>query len=305
MDVILVINKKLNLGIFFLYIGLFSFQVTAEEDNSSQVQESSSLKISKDPIQQVENVSPTAQAPSNSAVQKNEINSSQSDQKTEVISSPSSDDNFEFKAIKNSEEISKQDDTANEEKISEESVETPNKERLSEESVEISNKERPSEESLETSEEEKTQIVSDGISEEIKLKVKSFLHPYIYDPEKKKDPFQKPETLKEWEKVKIEDRFHPVENESIDAIKLRAIIWGKDNVIPRALFETSDGKSYTLTKNDRLGDEGSIIYRIDMDRILVMRPYFDPNTGLKAFEPYEKRLKSEKSEDNFYYEKLK
>ena len=144
------------------------------------------------------------------------------------------------------------------------------------------------------------------LSKDIQLKIKSYIPPYIYDPTYKKDPFSKPDQLVEQElKTAEEDRLHPVEDESIDQIKLRAIMWGKDHVVPRALFETSDGKAYTLTKNDRLGEEGSIIYRIDPDRILVMQPFFDPNTGNKAFKPLDPiRLdKSEKSIGSFYYEK--
>ena len=135
---------------------------------------------------------------------------------------------------------------------------------------------------------------------------KLFLPPYIYDSTNKKNPFAKPGILAEEELI-IDpgDRLHPVENESLDVIQLRAILLGKENVIPRALFETSDGRAYTLTKHDRIGDEGAIIYRIEEDRVHVMKPFFDPNTGNKAFNPDSIALKNDRSSSakNFWYER--
>ena len=45
-----------------------------------------------------------------------------------------------------------------------------------------------------------------------------------------------------------------------------------------------------LTENDRIGQEGALIARIETDRIWAMKPVTDPATGLVKFEPYEKTL---------------
>ena len=132
-----------------------------------------------------------------------------------------------------------------------------------------------------------------GESEEVKalkLKIKAYTPDYKYTIEDKKDPFSKPGALKDLTTVP-EERLHPIEQDSIDNIKLKAIIWGRDGVIPRALFEIQN-KTYTLTENDRIGQEGALIARIDMDRVWTMKPVTDPSTGLVKFEPYEKTLKT-------------
>ncbi len=140
---------------------------------------------------------------------------------------------------------------------------------------------------------------------DIEFKIKSFIPPYIYDPSRKKDPFLKPEEAKE-RSVSVEsdpkERLHPVEFESIDDIKLRAILWSQDGVVPRVLLETSDNKTYTLTKNDRIGTEKAIIYRIDQDRIWAMRPFIDPGGGT-GYRPYEKRMSSRNEKSSLIFER--
>ena len=130
-------------------------------------------------------------------------------------------------------------------------------------------------------------------SEEVKslrLKIKAYTPDYKYTGEGKKDPFSKPGALKDVTTIP-EERLHPVEQDSIDNIQLRAIIWGRDGVIPRALFETRN-KTYTLTKNDRIGQEGALIARIETNRVWTMKPVTDPATGQVRFEPYEKTLQT-------------
>ena len=142
-------------------------------------------------------------------------------------------------------------------------------------------------------------------SSETLIEIKTLSPPYIYDPLDKKDPFSKPGALKTVE-TDPKERIHPVEQESIENIQLRAIIWGKDGITPRALFETQDKKAYTLTQNDRLGSESALIYKIESDRVWAMKPFVDPTTGLTGFEPYEKTLRQVGSEANtggFFYER--
>ncbi len=162
-----------------------------------------------------------------------------------------------------------------------------------------------SEEALETDEpsEEQAQTLPPDEDSDLKLKIKSYIPEYKYTVEDKKDPFSKPGALKDVTTLP-EDRLHPVEQESIDNIQLKAILWGKDGVVPRALVETKN-KTYTLTENDRIGQEGALIARIEMNRIWAMKPVTDPSTGLLSFEPYEKTLsaKSNKQEAELFYER--
>lgn len=149
----------------------------------------------------------------------------------------------------------------------------------------------PEEGAVQTAEGEEVEFVQEEESEEVKslrLKIRAYTPDYKYTFEGKKDPFSKPGALKDI-KTLPEDRLHPVEQDSIDNIRLRAIIWGRDGVIPRALFETKN-KTYTLTENDRIGQEGALIARIETDRVWTMKPVTDPATGLVKFEPYEKTL---------------
>ena len=138
---------------------------------------------------------------------------------------------------------------------------------------------------------EEDENVTEDLDENVrtlKLKIKAYTPNYKYTVEDKKDPFSKPGALKDVTTLP-EDRLHPVEQESIDNIQLRAIIWGRDGVVPRALFETKN-RTYTLTENDRIGQEGALIARIETHRIWAMKPVTDPSTGLVSFEPYEKTL---------------
>lgn len=157
-------------------------------------------------------------------------------------------------------------------------------------------------------EEKLEQPVQEGESEEIKslkLKIKAYTPDYKYTGEGKKDPFSKPGALKDITTLP-EERLHPVEQDSIDNIRLKAIIWGRDGVVPRALFEIQN-KTYTLTKNDRIGQEGALIARIETSRVWAMKPVTDPATGQVRFEPYEKTLKTSSGpsakETELFYER--
>lgn len=146
-------------------------------------------------------------------------------------------------------------------------------------------------ETAEQTEDVQEEVEEVGQAEELRalrLKIRAYTPDYKYTIEDKKDPFSKPGALKDVTTLP-EDRLHPVEQASIDNIQLRAIIWGRDGVVPRALFEVQN-KTYTLTENDRLGQEGALIARIETDRIWAMKPVTDPATGLVRFEPYEKTL---------------
>ena len=146
---------------------------------------------------------------------------------------------------------------------------------------------------------------SDAGNVDILLEIKSLVPSYKYNPSDKENPFTPPGQVGEQDlETPEKDRLHPVEEDEWDNIELKAIIWGKDEqVIPRALFQTSDKKTYTLTKNDRIGKERSLIFRIDSNKVWAMKPFIDPGTGVVGYEPHEKKLDSEKKDGNLYYER--
>ena len=190
-----------------------------------------------------------------------------------------------------------EEDTEKKEKSSEEVV---SEEVVSEEAVseEVVSEEVVSENSKDPSQKD----------ESLRIKIKSFLIPYKYDPSgQARDPFDPPGQLSEITFITPEDeRLHPIEKDDLENIQLRAIISGQhENVIPRALFETSDKKTYTLTKNDRLGREGALIFRIEADRVWLMKPFADPGTGIVGYEPEEKILgyTPKQKKGSLYYER--
>ena len=171
------------------------------------------------------------------------------------------------------------------------------KEELVQTAEEVGQEQEEDVQEEELKEVEQAEVVQEGEFEDdvkaLQLKIRAYTPDYKYTGEDKKDPFSKPGALKDVTTV-LEDRLHPVEQDSIDNIQLKAIIWGRDGVIPRALFETQN-KTYTLTENDRIGQEGALIARIETDRIWAMKPVTDPATGLIRFEPYEKTLSTASS----------
>ena len=139
---------------------------------------------------------------------------------------------------------------------------------------------------------------------DLELEIKQRIKSYTYDPILRKDPFTKPGVLDTTLSVSPEETIHPVEEESIESLKLKAIIWSSDGVIPRALFETSKGRSYTLSKNDRIGSQGSIIYRIDTNRVWFMKPFIDPVSKQLGYRPNEISLEREKNvSEELWYER--
>ena len=127
-------------------------------------------------------------------------------------------------------------------------------------------------------------------------RIKQLIPIYTYDPLFRKDPFSPP---KESVDIPSEIGIHPIEDENVDDLTLRAIIWSRDGVIPRALFETKSGKTYTLSKNDRLKG-GSIIYRVDTNRVWYMQPFVDPTTKQLGYKPNDIALSSQGGEDLWY-----
>ncbi len=146
--------------------------------------------------------------------------------------------------------------------------------------------------------------------QEMLLEIKSLIPVYRYSPSEKEDPFSPPGQIGMVDlETKEKDVLHPVERDNLENIQLRAIIWGQnDEVVPRALFETTDQQTYTLTKNDRLGKERALIFKIETDRVWIMKPFVDPGTGVIGYEPDQKVLgdsnqQQQQKGGNLYYEK--
>ena len=161
-------------------------------------------------------------------------------------------------------------------------------------------------ESLETVDEPEAIVKSNKEDQEMLLQIKSLIPKYKYNPSDQgdQDPFTPPTQL-EGIATSEKDILHPVEKDSFDNIQLRAIIWARnEDAVPRALFETTDQKTYTLTKNDRLGKERALIFKIETNRVWVMKPFIDPGTGAIGYQPKEKTLDDKKQKDgSLYYEK--
>ena len=126
-------------------------------------------------------------------------------------------------------------------------------------------------------------------------RIKQLIPVYTYDPLFRKDPFSQPKESD----IPPEIGIHPIEDENVDDLKLKAIIWSRDGIIPRALFETKSGKTYTLSKNDRLKG-GSIIYRVDTNRVWYMQPFVDPTTKQLGYKPNDIALSSQEGEELWY-----
>ena len=150
---------------------------------------------------------------------------------------------------------------------------------------------QPTEGELESSSTTSTQtVIDDKVG-----RIKQLIPVYTYDPLFRKDPFSQPKKSE----IPTEAGIHPIEDENVDDLKLRAIIWSRDGVIPRALFETKSGKTYTLSKNDRLKG-GSIIYRVDSSRVWYMQPFVDPTTKQLGYKPNDIALSSQGGEELWY-----
>ena len=162
---------------------------------------------------------------------------------------------------------------------------------------------------VETSNEEQTQETFDAVSQEdqaLQLKIKEKISTYEYDPLLREDPFAKPGAVDEV--LELGEKIHPLEEEEVESLKLKAIIWSNDGVIPRALFETGNGQTYTVSKNDRIGSRGSVIHRIDRNVVWYMRPVRPPGSEQIRYEPERLPLdgkdpREEQREGGLWYEK--
>ena len=134
------------------------------------------------------------------------------------------------------------------------------------------------------------------VQERLRELKKKWIPTFDYDPLGRADPFTKPGKVEDVLELPQEEAIHPIENQDIGSIRLKAILWSNDEgVIPRALFEAG-GKHYTLSKYDRIGNSGAIIARIDTNRVWYMVPFMDPSTKQVQYKPDTKRLLKDKSQ---------
>ena len=203
-------------------------------------------------------------------------------------------------------------ETSNEEQAqSSDAVETSSEEQAqNSDAVETSSEEQAqSSDAVETSNEEQIQETFDAVSQEdqaLQLKIKEKISTYEYDPLLREDPFAKPGAVDEV--LELGEKIHPLEEEEVESLKLKAIIWSNDGVIPRALFETGNGQTYTVSKNDRIGSRGSVIHRIDRNVVWYMRPVRPPGSEQIRYEPERLPLdgkdpREEQTEGGLWYEK--
>ena len=143
----------------------------------------------------------------------------------------------------------------------------------------------PSEPTQEENSQEVITESSNALSQEdleIQLKIKERVSTYEYDPILREDPFAQPgiEDIPDF----LGEKIHPLEEENMDSLKLKGIIWSNDGVIPRALVEAG-GQTYTVSKNDRIGKQGAVIHRIDRNVVWYMKPTRPPGTEQIRYQP--------------------
>lgn len=83
----------------------------------------------------------------------------------------------------------------------------------------------------------------------------------------------------------------PLEQYSLDQLKLVAIIWGVSE--PRAMVEDSNGKGYIIKKGTKIGKNQGIVIKILDNEVVILETYVDLLNRKKTNEV---SLKLEKSE---------
>ncbi len=99
------------------------------------------------------------------------------------------------------------------------------------------------------------------------LEVETFMSPFIYDPERRRDPFEDPTILKDIENIVFVPKTPPEEYD-LSQLQLKGIIWDINS--PKALFQLpGQGGFYTLLRGDKVGKNGTI-FEIREDEVVIV-----------------------------------
>ncbi len=115
-----------------------------------------------------------------------------------------------------------------------------------------------------------------GINKKI-LEIYKLLSDYQYDPSNRRDPFKPIQIYEEEEVVKNETVIelpptYPTGEYDLSEIKLVGIKWNSKLGPSKALFKTPDDTLHYLQKNDRIGRNWGVIYRLKEDEVVVLEP---------------------------------
>ncbi len=104
------------------------------------------------------------------------------------------------------------------------------------------------------------------------LEVEVFMSPFIYDPERRRDPFEDPTAISQTAENIVFVPKTPPERYDLNQLKLKGIIW--DIKSPKALFQLPGGGGfYTLLRGDKIGKNG-IIFEIREDEVVIIETIF-------------------------------
>ena len=100
------------------------------------------------------------------------------------------------------------------------------------------------------------------------LKNSSFLTPYIYQPDNRRDPFRPFKEIGPLEGAELVGPLLPLQRYDITEIKLIGIIWDIKN--PKAMFMDPTKKIHTLIKDDRIGRNNGYVAAIREGEVVVV-----------------------------------
>ena len=117
--------------------------------------------------------------------------------------------------------------------------------------------------------------------EQLESAILSYLEPYIYDAERRRDPFLPFKIFVE--EPSIEDQFKeeaPIQSEveqptlpllryNLSQLNLKAILWNVKN--PKVIINDPVNKLHVLRKNDRIGKNGGYIAAIREGEVVVVQ----------------------------------
>lgn len=98
------------------------------------------------------------------------------------------------------------------------------------------------------------------------LEIESYITPFRYDTEQKRDPFKNPTIISRF-RAPVVGIKTPLEKYKLNELKLRGIIWNIK--LPKALFEIPNHGFYTLTRGDKIGQNG-VIFEIREDEVVIV-----------------------------------
>lgn len=111
------------------------------------------------------------------------------------------------------------------------------------------------------------------INQEI-VDVYKMLSVYQYDPKERRDPFTPFDTMEEIDNSERVVPDYPTGKYDLNELKLVGIKWDSSVGPPRAFFKTPDNVVHKLQKNDLIGSNMGIIYKLREDEVVILEPRF-------------------------------